>query len=214
MRARLVALWPLVSEYGQLRQAMAALEEVPSAREPPAAKRRAGSLPRRKRPPAGTNRERVLAAVQDNPGASASQIADASGVQRTVVYGVLRRLSETASSGSAMIPRRAPATALQAPNKATSRPPAPRHRAASPQATPAPRTPTPRTEHGQPNGGHAAVRTDSMAVDVDNGGAIRTATTAAAIDTPPPSSPSHVADLPAASRRWGDDTASALLGAD
>jgi hypothetical protein len=31
--------------------------------------------------------------VRDNPGASASQIAEASGVQRTVVYGVLRRLS-------------------------------------------------------------------------------------------------------------------------
>jgi len=94
MRARLDELRPLVSEYEQLRQAMAALEEVPSARESPAAKPRAGSPPRRKRAPAGTNGERVLAAVQGNPGASASQIAEVSGVQRTVVYGVLRRLSD------------------------------------------------------------------------------------------------------------------------
>jgi DNA-binding MarR family transcriptional regulator len=93
IRKRLDELRPLVSEYEQLRQATAALEGVPAEPEPAATKPRAASPPRRKRAPAGTNRERVLAAVRDNPGASASQIAEASGVQRTVVYGVLRRLS-------------------------------------------------------------------------------------------------------------------------
>ncbi len=94
IRARLDELRPLVSEYEQLRQAMAALEGVPADGQPVLAKPPAASPPRRKRAPAGTNRERVLAAVQGNPGASASQIAEASGVQRTVVYGVLRRLSD------------------------------------------------------------------------------------------------------------------------
>ncbi len=94
IRARMDQLRPLVSEYEQLRQAMAALEGVPAERKPAAAKPRATSPRRRKRAPAGANRERVLAAVQDNPGASASQIANASGVPRTVVYGVLRRLTD------------------------------------------------------------------------------------------------------------------------
>ena len=93
IRARLDELRPLVSESEQLRRAMAALEAVPAEREPAAAKPQAAARPRRKRAPAGTNRERVLAAVRDNPGASASRIAEASGVQRNVVYGVLRRLS-------------------------------------------------------------------------------------------------------------------------
>ena len=92
IHARLDELRPLVREYEQLRQAMAALEGVPAEREPAAAKPRTASPPRRKRAAAGTNREQVLAAVQDHPGASAGQIAEASGVQRTVVYGVLRRL--------------------------------------------------------------------------------------------------------------------------
>ena len=92
IHARLDELRPLVREYEQLRQAMAALEGVPAEREPAAAKPRTASPPRRKRAAAGTNREQVLTAVQDHPGASAGQIAEASGVQRTVVYGVLRRL--------------------------------------------------------------------------------------------------------------------------
>jgi len=94
IRARAKELRPLVSEYEQLRQAMAALEAVPTERQPAAAKPQAGSPPRRKRAPAGTNRTRVLVAVRDTPGANASQIAKASGVQRTVVYGVLRRLTD------------------------------------------------------------------------------------------------------------------------
>ncbi len=94
IRQRINELRPLVSEYEQLGRAMNALEEVPADRKPAPAKPRAASPTRRKRAPAGANRERVLAAVQDNPGASASQIADASGVPRTVVYGVLRRLTD------------------------------------------------------------------------------------------------------------------------
>lgn len=93
LRKRLDELRPLVNEYEQLRQAMAALDGVPAEQEPAAATPRATSASRRNRAPAGRNRDRVLAAVRDNPGASASQLADASGVQRNVVYGVLRRLA-------------------------------------------------------------------------------------------------------------------------
>jgi len=94
IRERLSELRPLVSEYEQLRRAMEALEGVPAEREPVAAKSGAAVSPRRKRALAGTNRDRVLAAVQSNPSAPASQIAEASGVKRTVVYGVLRRLTD------------------------------------------------------------------------------------------------------------------------
>jgi ribosomal protein S25 len=94
IRERLGELRPLVSEYEQLRRAMEALEATPAERDPAAAKPGATASPRRQRAPAGTNRDRVLAAVQSNPNATASQIAEASGVKRTVVYGVLRRLTD------------------------------------------------------------------------------------------------------------------------
>jgi len=56
------------------------------------------------------NRDRVLATVRDNPGATGTQIADASGVQRTVVYGVLRRLRDEGVIEKRDAPRRGPGT--------------------------------------------------------------------------------------------------------
>jgi ribosomal protein S25 len=48
--------------------------------------------PTRRRAPRGQNRERVMQVVRERPGVTPAEIASASGVQRTVVYTVLRRL--------------------------------------------------------------------------------------------------------------------------
>ena len=56
-----------------------------------AGKRTAGSRPR-KRAPRGANRAAVLSVVVDRPGATSGEIAAASGVDRNVVYSLLRLL--------------------------------------------------------------------------------------------------------------------------
>jgi hypothetical protein len=56
-----------------------------------AGKRTAGSRPRT-RAPRGANRAAVLSVVVDRPGATSGEIAAASGVDRNVVYSVLRVL--------------------------------------------------------------------------------------------------------------------------
>jgi DNA-binding transcriptional ArsR family regulator len=46
----------------------------------------------RSRAPRGANRAAFLAAVQERPGASVAEIADATGIQRAVLYQLRRRL--------------------------------------------------------------------------------------------------------------------------
>jgi hypothetical protein len=55
-------------------------------------KRRRTTARARSRAPRGANRAAFLAAVQERPGASLAEIADASGIQRAVLYQLRRRL--------------------------------------------------------------------------------------------------------------------------
>ena len=91
IRERLAASRAAAEEYARLEAALAAL----GSRARPAA----APAPRRARPaqpraPRGANREAVLRALEERPGATASELAAASGVNRTVLYGVLNRLIE------------------------------------------------------------------------------------------------------------------------
>jgi hypothetical protein len=85
-------------EYARLERALAALDAVESDGQArastPSRRARRGSNGTRSRPraPRGQNRERVLAAVRERPGASPAEIALASGVERGVLYALLTRL--------------------------------------------------------------------------------------------------------------------------
>jgi hypothetical protein len=66
------------------------------------------SAPRRRaaepRAPRGANREALLRALEERPGASASELATASGVARAVLYGVLNRLIEAGEVAKEELP--------------------------------------------------------------------------------------------------------------
>jgi sugar-specific transcriptional regulator TrmB len=85
IRERLAAGRAAAEEYERLEAALAALGSAP---EP--ARRR----PAKPRAPRGANREAVLRALEERPGASASELAAASGVDRTALYPLLSRLAE------------------------------------------------------------------------------------------------------------------------
>lgn len=97
---RLVDLRPVVDEQHRLEAALQALGDAtshtPAAPAGPAAspKRRAPkpTSKRRKRAARGANREAVLLAVKDRPGATSAELASVSGVDRNTLYGVLARL--------------------------------------------------------------------------------------------------------------------------
>ena len=102
MHARLEDLRPLVDEQRRLEAALHALgDSAPAAssassagpRAPASsrARKRAPAQPR-KRAPRGANREAVLAAVRDRPGATSAELASVSGVERNTLYGLLARL--------------------------------------------------------------------------------------------------------------------------
>ena len=94
---RLATSRAAVEEMERLEAALRALEGIPglasqasgSAR-PRAERARSGAA--RPRAPRGVNRAAVLAAIGERPGASAGEIASASGVSSNAVYGQLRRL--------------------------------------------------------------------------------------------------------------------------
>jgi DNA-binding transcriptional ArsR family regulator len=100
--ARLRELRPLVHEHERLQAALRALEGAagaasgrPVAGSTGAERGSVGtarSEPAGPRAPRGANRQAVLAAVRERPGASAAELAAVSGVERTALYGVLRRL--------------------------------------------------------------------------------------------------------------------------
>lgn len=105
LTARLDELHPLVEEHRRLEAALGALNEVQSATPRPRAtnasaaagpRRRAGhngALPgSRKRAPRGANREAVLRALHERPGASSGEIAAVSGVERNTLHVLLARL--------------------------------------------------------------------------------------------------------------------------
>lgn len=101
MSARLEELRPLVDEQRRLEAALIALRDTtsnrsaPSAGPPARASPRTGSARRARRGtpvPRGANRDAVLRAVRDRPGATSAELATAAGVKRNTLYGVLGRL--------------------------------------------------------------------------------------------------------------------------
>jgi hypothetical protein len=89
IRERLAAGRAAAEEYERLEAALAALGDGAAAPKP--ARRRRSAQPRA---PRGANREAVLRALEERPGASASELAAASGVDRTALYPLLNRLAE------------------------------------------------------------------------------------------------------------------------
>jgi hypothetical protein len=88
-----------VEGYRRLERALAALDAVQTSdsarpREEARSIGRGGGSghARRRRAPRGRNRARVLAVVAERPGVSAAELAQASGVQKDVLYGLLGRL--------------------------------------------------------------------------------------------------------------------------
>jgi hypothetical protein len=94
IRERLEASRAAAQEYERLEAALAAMGG-------PAPRRRAPSEPRA---PRGANREAVLRALEERPGASASELATASGVARTALYSVLNRLIEAGEVAKEELP--------------------------------------------------------------------------------------------------------------
>jgi sugar-specific transcriptional regulator TrmB len=85
---------PLVREREQIR---AALEQPPFAaaeRGRPAAAAPRSRRPAAKRAPRGANREAILNAVGERPGASATEIAEVTKISRAVAYNTLAKLVE------------------------------------------------------------------------------------------------------------------------
>jgi hypothetical protein len=93
---RLAELRPLVDEYGRLAAAVQALGDVQS--DAPVAAPASLSVqtrPRktsRKRAPHGANREAVLRAARERPGATGAELAGVSGVERNTLNALLSRL--------------------------------------------------------------------------------------------------------------------------
>src|SRR5689334_18143200 len=98
IRERLEASRAAALEYERLEAALAAMGAPAPA---PAPRRRASAEPRAAR---GANREAVLRALEERPGASASELATASGVARTALYAVLNRLIEAGEVAKEELP--------------------------------------------------------------------------------------------------------------
>ncbi len=102
LSARLGELRPVVDEHGRLEAAMQALGDVkaapagePSSSPAEATKslaRRTPATERRKRAPRGANREAVLRAVSERPGATKAELAAVSGVEPNTLSVLIGRL--------------------------------------------------------------------------------------------------------------------------
>jgi hypothetical protein len=127
IRERLEASRAAAQEYERLEAALAAMGG-PARAAAPAPRRR----PAEPRAPRGANREAVLRALEERPGASASELAAASGVARPVLYGVLNRLIEAGEVAKEELPGgttgykrlREESTAFPAPEAAAEEAPA------------------------------------------------------------------------------------------
>jgi hypothetical protein len=102
LSTRLAELRPLVDEHARLEAAMQALGDVKprntgtgAANSSIKTKSRAQKTPppkRRTRAPRGANREAVLRAASERPGATSAELAAVSGVQQNTLNGLLARL--------------------------------------------------------------------------------------------------------------------------
>jgi hypothetical protein len=111
INTRLEELRPLVDEQHRLEAALQALGN--AAPRAPAAKPRAPASARtpkvkpaktRKRAPRGANREAVLSAVRDRPGATSAELAHVSGVERNTLYALLARLVKEGELEASTLP--------------------------------------------------------------------------------------------------------------
>ena len=99
LAARVDELTPVVEEYVRLAEALVALREAENghetvaalspARKPAAKRRPAKRKPAANRAPRGANKAAILAAVSERPGATAGEIAQATGIGKRVVYSAL-----------------------------------------------------------------------------------------------------------------------------
>jgi hypothetical protein len=100
INSRLAELRPLVEEHGRLAAAIEALGDVktdasvagPASLPPQTKPRRTSSARARKRAPGGANREAVLRAARERPGATGAELAAVSGVERNTLNALLARL--------------------------------------------------------------------------------------------------------------------------
>jgi hypothetical protein len=125
LHARLEELRPLVDEQRRLEAALQALGgvpiEAPSApsASPPTPKRSRAGKPAsgqsrtgarrtsgqpRKRAPRGANRDALLRALGEHPGATSAELASASGVDRNTLYALLARLVKAGELHSSKLP--------------------------------------------------------------------------------------------------------------
>jgi sugar-specific transcriptional regulator TrmB len=97
---------PLLREREQIQDALAQPPFTASGRPAPAAapKRAASRKPAAKRAPRGANREAILKAVDERPGASASEIADVTKISRAVTYNTLAKLVEQGTLEKTSLP--------------------------------------------------------------------------------------------------------------
>jgi hypothetical protein len=116
LRARVRELEPAVAEYEQLESADAVLaglavdqpgERRAAATTPSSPSPRRGARPRRSsgpRAPRGANRAAVLRVLEERPGVSVAELASASGVGRTVLYGLLKTLEQRGEVAKEQLP--------------------------------------------------------------------------------------------------------------
>src|SRR3954451_5727944 len=96
MQARVTELASLIDEYERLRVALAALDSL-NEEAAPARPRRARDAAQAKAQPAqrrprGANREAILTVVGERAGVTAAEIAQATGIDKNVVYTTLGKL--------------------------------------------------------------------------------------------------------------------------
>jgi hypothetical protein len=102
LRARLQELRPLAAEYEQLEAALAVLASTPSSRTTARAKgstarsskQQARRQPSTRRAPRGRNKAAILEAIGSAPEATVSDLHEATGIDKPVIYNVTRKAIE------------------------------------------------------------------------------------------------------------------------
>jgi hypothetical protein len=100
LRARLQELRPLAAEYERLEAALAALVSTPGngaagrstpSRDRSSSKPRAKRQPARRRAPRGQNQARIVEVISAKPEATVSDIQDATGIDKPIIYNIIRK---------------------------------------------------------------------------------------------------------------------------
>lgn len=110
--ARLAELRPLVDEHGRLNAAMKALSETkpraagatPASSPVKTTSARARKPPPAKRAPRGANRQAVLRAASERPGATRAELAAVSGVDPNTLSALLARLVKAGALQTRALP--------------------------------------------------------------------------------------------------------------